>query len=144
MRKIVVEMEHEQTNGSDEDQTGAVCCCARCGAGLKKPLVCSQCKAAAYCSKDCQIKDWKAGHKQACKGKMTTEKEGVGDCKRKRSGEGGVSAPEPRLYTACQNGDIELVEMLLGKGATLDMQNSDGWTALFYASQNGHGGVVEP
>ena len=37
-----------------------------------------------------------------------------------------------------------MVEMLLGKGATLDMQNSDGWTALFYASQNGHGGVVEP
>ena len=65
--------------------------------------------------------DGKAGHKQACKGRMTTQKEGVGDCKRKRSGEGGVSVSEPRLHTACQNKDIETVEMLLGKGASIDI-----------------------
>jgi hypothetical protein len=27
---------------------------------------CSQCKAVHYCSKDCQVKDWKAGHKKDC------------------------------------------------------------------------------
>ncbi len=32
--------------------------------GLKK---CAACKMALYCSKDCQKKDWKEGHKRSCK-----------------------------------------------------------------------------
>ena len=28
--------------------------------------VCSACKKTYYCSKDCQVKDWKAGHKAQC------------------------------------------------------------------------------
>ena len=89
-------MEEAQTSGSAQAKVGAVCCYARCGAGLKKPLVCSQCKAAAYCSKDCQVKDWKAGHKQACKGKMRKERDGA-------------AVPEPtdiRLLVACGDGDM--------------------------------------
>jgi hypothetical protein len=31
---------------------------------LKK---CSQCKTAEYCSKECQVADWRAGHKKECK-----------------------------------------------------------------------------
>lgn len=27
---------------------------------------CNRCKAAFYCSRDCQVNDWKAGHKEAC------------------------------------------------------------------------------
>ena len=33
--------------------------------------------------------------------------------------------------------------MLLTKGVSIDMQNSDGWTGLFYASQNGYWVVVD-
>jgi hypothetical protein len=28
---------------------------------------CSACQRVSYCSKDCQTKDWKAGHRHACK-----------------------------------------------------------------------------
>jgi len=28
---------------------------------------CSACQRVSYCSKDCQTRDWKAGHKHACK-----------------------------------------------------------------------------
>ncbi|KAF7310353.1 MYND-type domain-containing protein [Mycena chlorophos] len=40
--------------------------CASCqGAGKRKLLHCSRCRTAAYCSKECQTKDW-ATHKQTC------------------------------------------------------------------------------
>jgi hypothetical protein len=29
---------------------------------------CSQCKSAEYCSKECQLADWRGGHKKDCKG----------------------------------------------------------------------------
>jgi MYND finger len=33
----------------------------------KKPLLkCAKCHVASYCSRECQIKDWKGGHKRAC------------------------------------------------------------------------------
>jgi hypothetical protein len=32
---------------------------------LKK---CSQCEAVKYCSKECQVADWRAGHKKECNG----------------------------------------------------------------------------
>ena len=32
---------------------------------LKK---CSQCKMSQYCSKECQVADWKRGHKKECEG----------------------------------------------------------------------------
>ncbi|XP_064620987.1 uncharacterized protein LOC135483865 [Lineus longissimus] len=39
--------------------------CRVCGAeGLK---TCSKCKMAKYCSKECQVKDWKASHKRECR-----------------------------------------------------------------------------
>ena len=64
----MVAMDAARSSGSAQPEAGEVqvCCYASCGARLKKPLVCSRCKAAAYCSKDCQVKDWKAGHKQEC------------------------------------------------------------------------------
>jgi CHAT domain-containing protein/tetratricopeptide (TPR) repeat protein len=43
-----------------------VCWHADCRKPLEKPLQCAQCKAAKYCSKDCQKKAWKAGHKREC------------------------------------------------------------------------------
>ena len=43
--------------------------CANClTRELPNPLVCKQCRAAAYCSKACQKMHWKkGGHKKACK-----------------------------------------------------------------------------
>ncbi|PRP87500.1 pcdc2/rp-8 (programmed cell death protein 2) [Planoprotostelium fungivorum] len=39
--------------------------CTTCGVnGAEKR--CSSCKKATYCSKDCQSRDWKNGHKEAC------------------------------------------------------------------------------
>ena len=32
---------------------------------------CSGCQGVSYCSKECQTKDWKAGHKHACKASET-------------------------------------------------------------------------
>ena len=39
--------------------------CAACGAVAT--LKCGRCKSAFYCSAECRAKDWKAGHKEACK-----------------------------------------------------------------------------
>jgi hypothetical protein len=43
------------------------CCRASCGAVLRAPLQkCGRCKTVAYCSKNCQILDWKLVHRQEC------------------------------------------------------------------------------
>ena len=41
--------------------------CAACGAKPEKRLMCAGCNKVCYCSKECQKKDWKAGHKALCK-----------------------------------------------------------------------------
>ena len=44
--------------------------CAKCGKDVQpgeKFKQCSKCKAQWYCSKECQVKAWKAGHKKDCK-----------------------------------------------------------------------------
>ena len=41
--------------------------CTFCNLHTLHLLKCSQCKAASYCSKECQLKHWKSGHKQECK-----------------------------------------------------------------------------
>ena len=44
-----------------------LCDCADCCIQLHRPILrCSQCMNAAYCSKTCQSKAWKAGHKREC------------------------------------------------------------------------------
>ena len=99
--------------------------CASWRAELKKPL---GCKAAAYCSKDCQVKDWKAGHRLACKRKRKTSK---------------VNA----LCETCLDGKMHMVDKLLGEGVSTDEPNEGGWTPLMLASGvargKGHGAVVE-
>ncbi len=39
--------------------------CAHCRNPATKR--CTRCKSVQYCSKDCQIKDYKLGHKKVCK-----------------------------------------------------------------------------
>ena len=44
-----------------------LCDCADCCIQLHRPILrCGQCMNAAYCSKTCQSKAWKAGHKREC------------------------------------------------------------------------------
>ena len=43
--------------------------CSKCGAVESSTLVlsvCAKCMVVQYCSRECQISDWKAGHKQIC------------------------------------------------------------------------------
>jgi hypothetical protein len=51
--------------------------CANCGkqgGGNECVLkTCARCKAFSYCSKECQVKHWKAGHKVDCKGRHWIE-----------------------------------------------------------------------
>ena len=43
--------------------------CAYCGNQEKEKLkFCGRCKSFCYCSKECQVKHWRAGHKVDCKG----------------------------------------------------------------------------
>ncbi|GAQ82118.1 hypothetical protein KFL_001010045 [Klebsormidium nitens] len=40
--------------------------CAKCGKKDEDLLRCAKCKKERYCSRDCQIKHWAAGHKKVC------------------------------------------------------------------------------
>ena len=144
----MAKMNAAHSSGSAKAKAGGLCCYAGCGAELTKPLVCARCKAAAYCCKDCQVKDWKAGHKQACKGKAKASTEDVAkDVLRQSSGQSGgaiASALKGRaLCQACVNGKMDMVDKLLAEGVSTDEPNEDGWTALMFASGTGRGEVVE-
>ena len=39
---------------------------------------------------------------------------------------------------ASQNGDVDMVKLLLENKAQVDLQDNIGWSSLFAASQNGH------
>lgn len=44
-----------KTQGSEGKCGSSATLCGNCGKALQKPLVCARCKAATYCSKDCQV-----------------------------------------------------------------------------------------
>ena len=50
-----------------QEENISVRLCHGCSKICEKPLRCVQCKTAIYCSKNCQIKAWQAGHKSECK-----------------------------------------------------------------------------
>lgn len=51
------------------DECWATGCAARRGEGSGL-MACGVCKRAVYCSKECQLRDWKAAHKHECKSKI--------------------------------------------------------------------------
>ncbi|KIK13865.1 hypothetical protein PISMIDRAFT_17684 [Pisolithus microcarpus 441] len=56
----------EKVGGTIDDLTEpALTRCVGCGKGGVPLFACSKCKRAKYCSKDCQVKDWKT-HKKNC------------------------------------------------------------------------------
>ena len=57
------------------DEYGFKIVCVTCGKiqQSQQLQVCSRCKAFRYCSKKCQVKHWKAGHKVDCRGHWIEE-----------------------------------------------------------------------
>ena len=54
--------------------------CANCQITLEseRKMCCVECKAAYYCSRDCQITHWKAGHKKDCVKKLKKKLKAAG------------------------------------------------------------------
>lgn len=48
-----------------------------CVCGSDAPKLCAGCKIFRYCTRECQVEDWKAGHKKACKTCKTSDKKAV-------------------------------------------------------------------
>jgi hypothetical protein len=59
-------LDEDKKNAKQAPRTGwcSYCNNENLGLELKK---CSQCKSAEYCSKECQVADWKGLHKKHCK-----------------------------------------------------------------------------
>ena len=47
-------------------QAPPLCAHKACGKPMQNPKRCCQCKVVLYCSKECQVAAWKAGHKREC------------------------------------------------------------------------------
>ncbi len=47
------------------------------------------------------------------------------------------------LHFAATNGDVELVKLLLDRGATINAATQDGWTALHFACLRGDKGLLQ-
>ena len=43
--------------------------CSHCSKASEKLMLCGKCKLVKYCSRECQVSDYKAGHKSICKAK---------------------------------------------------------------------------
>eukprot|EP00026_Physarum_polycephalum_P012366 Phypoly_transcript_12665.p1 GENE.Phypoly_transcript_12665~~Phypoly_transcript_12665.p1 ORF type:complete len:280 (+),score=53.97 Phypoly_transcript_12665:265-1104(+) len=50
----------------EQDMIPMKCSNVPCKINSLKLQKCAGCKSVAYCSKECQVADWKAGHKQSC------------------------------------------------------------------------------
>ena len=46
------------------------------------------------------------------------------------------------MIEACKENDYDKVKLLLKKGAEVDLQDVQGWSALMHASRNGHSQVA--
>lgn len=53
-------------SAGSSSSSGRTPCCDWCGAGSVKLMRCSRCQQRCFCSKECQVADWKAGHASLC------------------------------------------------------------------------------
>jgi hypothetical protein len=59
-------LDEDKKNAKETPKTGRCSYCNSEDRPKTELKRCSQCKAVHYCSKECQVKDWKAGHKKDC------------------------------------------------------------------------------
>ena len=62
-----------------ESSVKQFCACCHIPLSIDKPKCCTECKAAYYCSRECQAADWKAGHKKDCVKSLKKRLEGDGN-----------------------------------------------------------------
>lgn len=63
-----------QTPYQNKDDTKPVYICANAGCNVETTQRCNGCKCVGYCSRKCQLEDWKAGHKRVCRKKNNKKK----------------------------------------------------------------------
>ena len=75
-RKADQAEKEEEEGGKEEGNTKkAARVCENCDKETSKMQKCSRCRLVRYCSRDCQLADWKE-HKKACKKAAAREKDG--------------------------------------------------------------------
>ena len=123
--------------------------CANCGE-VNTKFLCSGCNLVRYCSKDCQVADWKKKHKKLCVKDLFSVAQ-TGDVNKMSAVlSAGANANAKMikngmtiLMTASQEGHPEVVKLLLEKGADVNAKSNTGATALICASQQGNPEVAK-
>jgi hypothetical protein len=106
--------------------------CAQCGNAPPPEaprLTCSNCQAASYCSRECQVVSWKAGHKAAC-ARLPAALRGV--ALRRATTTPAAAAKPVGFFAPCARGDIPKWLRSLGAG-TRRVALSDGLMAQLLA-----------
>ena len=104
--------------------------CKNCQQGDAKNK-CAQCGNVYYCSRDCQVQDWK-NHKSDCKHKMKYAK----PTKEERR------ELAAKFVKASRDNDIDAVVQQLDEGMEIESIDFDGHTALHAAALNGNAEIV--
>ena len=126
--------------------------CANCGE-VNTNFLCGGCKLVRYCSKGCQVADWKKNHKKLCAqdlfkiafdGNVSKMSDALlaganANAKTKKPGIGGITL----LIIASGLGHVEVVKLLLENGADVNTNNDIGISALMAASSKGFVKVVK-
>ena len=90
-----------------------LCDCADCCIQLHRPILrCAKCMNAAYCSKVCQSKAWKAGHKRECCG---VDRGSAG--KEEQTAKTNLTADQMNLTQKVRNKQMNMVEKVRSKHA---------------------------
>ena len=90
-----------------------LCDCADCCIQLHRPILrCAKCMNAAYCSKTCQSKAWKAGHKRECCG---VDRGSAG--KEEQTAKTNLTADQMNLMEKVRNKQMNMMEKVRNKHA---------------------------
>ena len=120
--------------------------CWECGNDSVQVSKCSRCKAARYCSKECQTKSWKGGHREACGELKTMYQQFLANYRRIdqalriQNEENSTFGPDGRTLPPAGSKDYMLLPMLLTNYTlpvtlTVDIVRN-GWTSIDHLYKN--------